>query len=86
MSEQSNQYGQPAVTSQPAGMSYEQALEQHRALQPQVQYVPVPVPSGPVTRPTSTAVIVTAWIVTFLTMFYMLPWAVAASRGKPNQR
>jgi hypothetical protein len=51
----------------------------------QVQYVPVPVPVAPATRPASSGVIVTAWIVTFLTVFYMLPWAIAASRGKPNQ-
>lgn len=52
---------------------------------------PVPVPvtyvSAPVTdqQPTSTAVIVIAWVITVLTGLYMLPWAIAASRGKANQ-
>ena len=26
----------------------------------------------------------TAWIVAFLTLGYMLPWAIAATRGKSN--
>lgn len=52
---------------------------------------PVPVPvayvSAPVTdqQPTSTAVIVIAWVITVLSGLYMLPWAIAASRGKANQ-
>ncbi len=31
------------------------------------------------------ALIAVAWIVAILTLSYMLPWAVAATRGKPNQ-
>jgi hypothetical protein len=30
-------------------------------------------------------VIAIAWIVAVLTLFYMLPWAVAATRGRSNQ-
>jgi hypothetical protein len=36
-------------------------------------------------RDPSAAVVVIAWVVTLLTFGYMLPWAVAASRGKSNQ-
>lgn len=36
-------------------------------------------------QPISTAVVVIAWIVTAFTSLYMLPWAIAASRGKANQ-
>jgi hypothetical protein len=36
-------------------------------------------------QPTSAAVIVLAWLITLVTVGYMLPWAVAASRGKSNQ-
>ena len=36
-------------------------------------------------RPTSTPVLVVAWVVTILTGLYMLPWAIAATRGKANQ-
>ena len=31
------------------------------------------------------ALVAIAWIVAVLTVFYMLPWAVAATRGKSNQ-
>jgi hypothetical protein len=33
----------------------------------------------------STAVVVVAWIVAAFTAFYMLPWAIAATRGKSDQ-
>lgn len=52
---------------------------------------PVPVPvayvSAPVTdqQPISTAVVVVAWVITVISGLYMLPWAIAASRGKANQ-
>ena len=36
-------------------------------------------------RNPNVAVVVIAWVVTLLTFGYMLPWAVAASRGKSNQ-
>jgi hypothetical protein len=36
-------------------------------------------------QPTNAASIVIAWMITLLTFGYMLPWAVAASRGKSNQ-
>lgn len=36
-------------------------------------------------RRQSTAVTVIAWVVTVLTVGYMLPWAIAASRGRSNQ-
>ncbi|NTW40990.1 MAG: superinfection immunity protein [Cellulomonadaceae bacterium] len=32
-----------------------------------------------------TAVVVIAWVVTAFTAGYMLPWAIAATRGKANQ-
>ena len=51
--------------------------------------VPVPVSyvAAPLTdqQPVSTPVVVISWIVTLFTSLYMLPWAVAASRGKANQ-
>ncbi len=42
---------------------------------------------GPVTdqRPASGVVIAIAWIATVLTVGYMLPWAIAATRGRSNQ-
>jgi len=36
-------------------------------------------------RPQNGALVAIAWICTVLTMLYMLPWAIAASRGKSNQ-
>lgn len=36
-------------------------------------------------RDPNAAVVAIAWVVTVLTIGYMLPWAVAASRGKSNQ-
>jgi len=36
-------------------------------------------------RPSSGAVVAIAWVVAVLTLGYMLPWAIAASRGKANQ-
>lgn len=36
-------------------------------------------------RPPNTVVTVVAWVVTVLTGLYMLPWAIAATRGKANQ-
>ena len=51
--------------------------------------VPLPVAyvAAPLTdqRPVSTPVVVVSWIVALFTSLYMLPWAVAASRGKANQ-
>ncbi|MBO1753891.1 superinfection immunity protein [Allobranchiibius sp. CTAmp26] len=39
-----------------------------------------------VTRPApNAALIVVAWVIAVITFFYMLPWAVAATRGKSNQ-
>lgn len=51
---------------------------------------PVPAPVAyvaPVTdqQPISIAVVVVAWIVTLFSWAYLLPWAIAASRGKANQ-
>lgn len=52
---------------------------------------PVPLPvayvAAPFTdqQPVSTPVVVISWIVTVFTSLYMLPWAIAASRGKANQ-
>lgn len=33
----------------------------------------------------NTGLIVAAWIIAFVTAFYMLPWAIAATRGRSNQ-
>ena len=49
-----------------------------------------PPANGPVAiqtdqRPVSGAVLATAWVCAVLTLGYMLPWAVAATRGKANQ-
>lgn len=52
---------------------------------------PVPAPVGyapvPLTDrvPPSTVVVVIAWIVVFFGSLYMLPWAIAATRGKANR-
>jgi hypothetical protein len=45
-----------------------------------------PLANGPlVASPTAnTAEVVAAWIITVLTAGYMLPWAIAATRGKAN--
>ncbi len=56
--------------------------------EPQPRPVPAPVAYiAPLTdqQPVSTPVVVVAWVVTVLTGLYMLPWAIAASRGKANQ-
>jgi len=44
-------------------------------------------PRGLVTdqRPVSGAVLAIAWVCAVLTLGYMLPWAVAATRGRSNQ-
>lgn len=49
--------------------------------------LPVTYLAAPLTdqRPSSTPVMVIAWIVTVVSSLYMLPWAIAASRGKANQ-
>ena len=36
-------------------------------------------------RNPGTAVVVIAWIITVITIGYMLPWAIAATRGRSNQ-
>lgn len=36
-------------------------------------------------RPPGTAVVTIAWIAAVLTLGYMLPWAIAATRGRSNQ-
>ena len=41
--------------------------------------------SPPIERDPGTAVIVLAWIAAVLTFGYMLPWAIAATRGRSNQ-
>lgn len=61
-----------------------------------MSYPPNPGPYGPSAYPTvhsqvvtqpyrsSTAHLVIAWIVAVLTVGYMLPWAIAATRNKSN--
>ncbi len=58
---------------------------QHR---PDPAAYPPPPPYGAtvIGRPApSAALIIVAWTIAVLTCFYMLPWAVAATRGKSNQ-
>jgi len=38
----------------------------------------------PDVRPCSSGHVITAWIVTAVTLLYTLPWAIAATRGKAN--
>lgn len=37
-----------------------------------------------VNRPPNTGVVVVAWILAVITLGYLLPWAVAETRGRPN--
>lgn len=55
--------------------------------QPIAQVTTPPVPVQPLTdqQPPSTALLVVAWVVAVATGFYLLPWAIAATRGKSNQ-
>jgi hypothetical protein len=41
-------------------------------------------PAIPMGRGANAAEVVIAWIVTIVTLGYMLPWAIAATRGKSN--
>jgi hypothetical protein len=36
-------------------------------------------------QPPSTTALVVSWVVAVVTGFYMLPWAIAVTRGKSNQ-
>jgi hypothetical protein len=36
-------------------------------------------------RPTNGALVAVAWVVAVFTFAYMLPWAIAATRGRSNQ-
>lgn len=60
--------------------------EQYPEPRPEPSRVPVPYVT-PLTdqQPISTPVVVISWIAAVLGGFYLLPWAVAASRGKANQ-
>lgn len=70
-------------------------LQPYQSLPPAQPYAgpaPAPVPQwsdGPAhrmtdQRPVSGAVVAIAWVTAVLTLGYMLPWAVAATRGRPN--
>lgn len=56
---------------------------------PPQEHLPVPVTyvAAPLTdqQVPSTPVVVVSWVLTVLGAFYLLPWAIAASRGKANQ-
>ena len=57
----------------------------HRAPLPVPTFVPAYQPPMIITDSRTNPVEVTvAWIVTVLTLAYMLPWAIAATRGKSN--
>jgi hypothetical protein len=45
----------------------------------------VPVQIGPASQPATTIELVAAWGTTALSLGMMLPWAIAAQRGKPNR-
>jgi Superinfection immunity protein len=40
--------------------------------------------AAPVRPPVSGGLVVVAWIIAFITFFYMLPWAVAVTRNRSN--
>ncbi len=61
---------------------YEQYQSRQANLPAPVVYAPAALTDQ---QPTNTAVLAVAWVVTVLTGLYMLPWAIAASRGKANQ-
>lgn len=62
---------------------------QYEQYRPGPSPVPLPVAyvAAPLTdqQPVSTPLVVVSWIVAVFTSLYMLPWAIAASRGKTNQ-
>jgi hypothetical protein len=57
------------------------------AAQPWGQVQPAWQPQALMTdrRDPGAAVVVTAWVLTVLTLGYFLPWAIAATRGRSNQ-
>lgn len=63
----------------------QQWTEHRRPTAPTPQYYPVHPRTAVITDSRTNPVEVTlAWIITVLTLGYMLPWAVAATRGKSN--
>lgn len=58
--------------------------EQHHAYPAQsAQYAAV-APAYPVARPVGTVHLTFAWVIAVVTLGYMLPWAVAATRQRSN--
>ena len=66
-----------------SGQFPNQHYEQYPVPMP-VVYAPVSVPFTDREEP-NTAVVVVAWIVAVFGSFYLLPWAIAATRGKANR-
>ena len=66
------------------------AVPQSAALVPRAVALP-PIPAHPAglaltdEQPQNPTIAVVAWVMVVLTGFYMLPWAIAATRGKANQ-
>lgn len=71
----------------PAGGGYtEPQYPQPIAYGPPPTYGPAYGSTTMITRPAPNgALVAVAWIIAVLTFFYMLPWAIAATRGKSNQ-
>lgn len=61
---------------------YDQYQYRQANLPAPVAYVRAPLTDQ---QPTSTPLVAVAWVVTVVTGLYLLPWAIAASRGKANQ-
>ncbi|GEA85173.1 superinfection immunity protein [Cellulomonas gelida] len=84
-------YGTPPVSPPGTPGSAWGVHDDVAPVQPYDVTVYPPAPTGPpppwlATRtdqvPPSSAVVVVAWVVTVFTSFYLLPWAIAATRGK----
>lgn len=61
---------------------YEQYQPPQDNLPAPVAYVAAPLTDQ---QESSTAVLVVSWVLSVLTGLYLLPWAIAATRGKANQ-
>lgn len=62
---------------------FEQYQPPQERLPAPITYVPAPLTDQQ--RPINTVVVVIAWVITAMTGLYLLPWAVAATRGKANR-
>ncbi len=87
------------ITTPPAGWYPKAGGQRYWDGQQWTEHRAPAAPTGPVLAPfapayhstivlsdarTNTVEVTLAWIITVLTAFYMLPWAIAATRGKSN--